>query len=84
MSNLVRATVTIPEDIYTQARIVAAYNQTSFSQFVSNTLKSSINIQSTHITKDPFRLAGSLHLGVNKTIDRNEIYDDRLRKKMGY
>ena len=84
MSNLIRATITIPEDIYTQARIVAAYNKTSFSQFVSNTLKSGINIQSTNITKDPFRLAGSLHLGVNKSIHRNEIYDDRLRKKMGY
>jgi len=84
MSNLIHATITIPEDIYTQARIVAAYNQTSFSQFVSNTLKNGINIQSASTTKDPFRLAGSLHLGVNRSIRRNEIYDDKLRKKMGY
>lgn len=82
MSNLIRTTVTIPRDIYLQARVVAAHRRASFSQLVSATLKKSIAFSDPKV-KDPFKIAGSLHLGINRAIHRSEIYDDQLHRKMG-
>lgn len=83
MSNLIRTTITIPEDIYALAKINSAYSKKSLSQYISLTLAKHFNISPKNSNAGLKDVAGSLKLGVNKVIHRSDIYEDRLQSKMG-
>jgi hypothetical protein len=84
MSNLIRTTITLPKDIYSLAKINSAYSKTSLSQYISTTLAKYLKINPQKSVPSLKSIAGSLKLGADKVIHRQDIYEDRLRSKMGY
>lgn len=82
MGSLVRATITIPEDIYNQSRIIAASNDYSFSSFVSKLLKEKVTgAKKRKKSKNPFSSVGVFKLGIKKAYKkRDDLYADRLAR----
>lgn len=86
MKKLFRATVTIPENIYRQAKVNAAYLRESFSAYVVNSLEEKIKgvkMNKKKRFKDPLKTLGRLSIGIKKIPSRNKLYDDYLKRKMG-
>lgn len=80
-----RTTVTIPEDIYMQTRILAAYNKKSFSSYLSGVLQEKVKVsKKKKKLQDPFLVAGKFSIGIGKIYKkRSELYENRLEKTMG-
>lgn len=83
MANLVRTTITVPNDIYRQARLLAAAEDISLSKLISRVLKILVRGEEIEVD-DPMNSLGSLSLGIKKVYQsRGEIYEERLGRKMG-
>jgi hypothetical protein len=82
MKKILRKTITIPESLYKQAKIHAAYCNESFSAYVVNILESKIRKRK-KMKIDPMKTLGRLSLGIKKLPTRSEIYDEYLKKKLG-
>lgn len=85
MHNLIRTSITIPEDVYDNARLVAARRRESVSKLISKLLE-------THLVdtippkkqRDPQDILGKYSLGAKEPYKhRSEIYDEYLERKMG-
>jgi hypothetical protein len=85
MTNLIRKTITVPENIYTQTKIVASSEDMSFSAYVSDVLEKSIKGYQVDLdTKNPSETLGTLSLGATKPYKkRSDIYDEHINRKMG-
>ena len=85
MRNLIRTSITIPEDIYRQAKILAANTGQSFSSFVVRVLVGSIKgRKDKKEISNPFTTTGVFSLGVKKIYrKRSDLYDKFLKRKMG-
>ncbi len=85
MSDLVRTTITIPESIYNQIKILAAYKGKSVSSFVTEVLNEKIKGKKILKKKiDPMSTLGVFSLGGKEPYKhREELYDDYLKEKMG-
>ncbi len=84
MKKLVRKTITIPEEIYKQAKINAGYCNESFSAYIVNMLEVKIlNKKKNKILKDPFKSMGVFSLHVKRLPSRDKLYEDHLKRKMG-
>jgi len=85
MKKLVRTTITIPEDLYKQAKIQAAALGESFSSYLTVAVEEKIRGKGKKRTfKDPFKALGRLSLGIKGPYkNRKELYDDYLKRKMG-
>lgn len=86
MSNLIRTTITIPEDVYNQARIIAASSDHSLSSFISRLVKEKITgVKKKDIKNNLFSSVGIFKLGVKKIYKkRDDLYKDRLAGQMGF
>ena len=86
MKKLIRTTITIPENLYRQAKVNAAFLRESFSAYVVSSLEQKVTGNS--LTKkgkkiDPMKTLGVFSLGVKKIPDREKLYDKYLKRKMG-
>lgn len=86
MSNaLVKTTVTIPEDIIRQAKLVALSENTTLSDLIRSALEDKVKPHKKKKLKDPMKLAGTFTMGIDKLYSkRSDLYDDRLKRKMGF
>lgn len=84
MANLVKTTVTIPEDILQAAKMTAVREGTTLSSIVRDALKVKLNPRKGRKVKDPMRLLGKYSLGIKKIYNkRSDIYDEHIKRKMG-
>lgn len=86
MKKLIRTTITIPEDIYKQAKIKASLLRESFSAYVVESLQERLSLVRTREkTKrvDPKKTLGVFSIGVKKILKRSEIYAQYLKRKLG-
>lgn len=81
----VRTTVIIPRDLLKAAKFAAVERQTSVSSLVKDGLKKEIYgaMPKRKKGKKLTDLLGKYSIGINK-IDREDIYDDYLGKKVSY
>lgn len=84
MGNLVKTTVTIPEDIIKAARVTAVNEGTTLSNIIREGLELRIYKRPRMKIKDPMSLLGKYNLGAGKIYNkRSDLYDDHLKRKMG-
>ncbi|OGG03121.1 hypothetical protein A2W14_04615 [Candidatus Gottesmanbacteria bacterium RBG_16_37_8] len=79
----VRTTVIIPRDLLKAAKLTAVERQTSVSDLVQQGLKKEIYAEKKKRKKGKklTDFLGKYSIGINK-IERKDIYDDYLRKKV--
>lgn len=78
MQQTVRTTITFPEDLYQELKIIAVRQKKTLSEVVTDLAKQS------NADKNPMRLLGQLHQGVGKIHDnRDDLYTDHINRKMG-
>ncbi len=85
MKKLVRTTITIPEDLYKQAKIQAASFGESFSSYIVSVVEEKIKGKNKKKSfKDPFKAIGRLSLDEKKPYkNREELYDQYFKREMG-
>ena len=82
MSNLIRTSITIPEDIYQSARMIAAAKRISVSKLIAMILTHEIHDGHDTAGKDPFALLGKYKLGLRKAYEsRSDMYDKHLENR---
>lgn len=85
MQNLVKTTVTIPEDILKRAKLVAIQEKTTLSEILRDALKKRVYGYTRTTKKDPLKFMGVFSLGIKKIYDkRSDLYEEHLKRKMGY
>jgi len=86
MKKLIRTTITVPEDIYKQAKIKASLVQKSFSAYVTEALYEKINqLKNKPLTKkiDPKKTLGVFSIGIKKIPKRKKLYETYIERKLG-
>jgi len=86
MKKLIRTTITVPEDIYKQAKVKASLVQESFSTYVTEALYEKINqIINEPLKKkvDPKKTLGVFSLGIKKIPLRKKLYETHIQRKLG-
>ncbi len=82
MSNTVRTTITLPQELFEEATLAAYYKKTSLSDIIRQALKKSIKGEITYIDKKDFvKFLGRHNLGIKK-VKRETIYEDYLGEKV--
>lgn len=85
MTQLVKTTVTIPEDLFREAKLAAVQEKVTFSRILREALDERIHRRNKRFKKNPLRLAGRFKLGVNQLYKkRSDLYDEHIRRKMGF
>ncbi len=86
MQKLIRTSITIPEDIYKDARVVAAKKSESLSKFITQSIRIRMYGKAKPKKKtDPTKILGKYSLGGKEPYKhRSELYDEHLKRKMGY
>ncbi len=86
MTNLLKKTISIPEDLYSQIKILAATQGNNFSSFLVKILTE--RIKGKRVTKrkvDPMSTLGVFSLGGKLPYKhREDLYDDYIKEKMGF
>lgn len=86
MQNLVKTTITLPQELLQRAKFIAVYERTTVSELVRDALKSRVNGgQKKQVVKDPMKLLGKYKLGTRGKLyeHRSDLYEERLRRKLG-
>jgi hypothetical protein len=86
MKKLIRTTITVPEDIYKQAKVKASLVQESFSAYVTEALYEKINQMINQPLKkkmNPQQTLGVFSLGIKKILSRKKLYETHLQRKLG-
>lgn len=84
MGNLVKTTVTIPEDIIKAARVTAVNEGTTLSNIIREALKTRVYGREKSARRDPMKLAGKYSIGIGRIYNkRSDLYDEHLKRKMG-
>lgn len=88
MKKLIRTSITIPENLYKQAKINASVLRESFSAYVVQTLEEKIkgkNNNKKRIFSDPLKTLGRLSIGIKKIYNkRSDLYEEHIKRKVGY
>lgn len=86
MANLIKTTVTIPEDILQMVKLKAVQEKTTLSDIIRNALKREVGMKRRgKLYKDPMKLAGRFKIGITKLYNkRSDLYDDYIKRKMGF
>lgn len=80
MSNLIRTSINLPQNLYQDMRLYAASQNISLSQLIRDSVTQKLGKKN---NQDILNLAGSLSLGGQKTPSRQKIYKNHVRQKMG-
>lgn len=84
MKKLIRTTITLPEDIYQQAKIKASLMRESFSAYVASSLQQRMSQMRVIKEKNnPKNVMGVFSLGIKKLPKREKLYEKIIRKKLG-
>lgn len=86
MTQMVKTTIILPEDLLQQAKVKAIHEKKTLSQLVSEGLETRLTAekQTRKAPADPMKTLGKLKLGITKVYEhRSELYDDHLKRKMG-
>lgn len=85
MSNLVRTSVLIPEDLLQMAKLKAVKEKTTVSDMIRNVLHDQVHGKNAVAKKkDPMKSLGKFSLGITKIYNkRSDLYDEHIRRKMG-
>ncbi|MBI5620538.1 hypothetical protein HY949_02050 [Candidatus Gottesmanbacteria bacterium] len=86
MPQMIRTTLLLPEDLLQMAKMVAVQQKTTVSAMVREGLGQRIDDQS-HTTreKEPIHRLGVFKIGIKKAYGkRSDLYEEHLRRKMGY
>ena len=86
MKKLVRTTISIPENIYRQAKVKASLLRESFSAYVAESLQEKMNqIGEGKITKKvkPEKTLGVFSVGIKNIPPRSQLYEKHLKRKLG-
>lgn len=84
MHKITRTTITIDENLLTQAKLHAIKNKTSVSKLIQNSLQQHIRTSDKQSPNPSvLQLAGRLNLKGKTPPTRKQIYDQHLQNKMG-
>ena len=86
MNQLVKTTITIPEDLLQTVKLTAVHSKTTFSHVIRDALEDYIRKPKKQkiVKKDPMRLLGKFKLGIKVPYkNRSDLYDEHLQRKMG-
>lgn len=86
MQNLIKTTVTIPEETLLLIKYLALQRGTSVSEIFREALREKVNLpKKTAGKKDPMRLLGRFSIGIDKIYNkRSDLYDEHIKRKMGF
>lgn len=87
MMQMIKTTLVLPEDQLRQAKIKAIEEKTTVSKYVSQLLREKLQSPPSLHQKDldPMKTLGKLKLGrTSETYRRSEMYEEYLKRKMGY
>ena len=77
MQNPIRTTITLPENIFHEAKLLAVTQRTSFSGLIRNLLEKQNILKTDGI---PHIELGKYKLGLKNKLSRKEIYADYLKR----
>lgn len=87
MKNLVKTTVTIPEDMLQAAKLKAVHEKTTLSHLIREGLEDRLKKQEPTRRKkklDPLRHLGAFSIGIKVPYKhRSDLYDEHIKRKMG-
>lgn len=85
MQNLVKTTVTIPEETLLLIKYLALQRGTSVSEIFREALREKVNLPKKEAKrKDPMSHLGVFSLGIDKIYNkRSDLYDEHIKRKMG-
>ena len=86
MSQLVKTTIMLPEELLQMAKYTAVREKTTVSGLIKTSLEQRLNgrIKKKQV-KDPMSSLGKLRLGINKIYNkRSDLYEEHIRRKMGF
>jgi len=81
MNNLIRTTINLPQDLYSDMRLYAASKNISLSQLVRQTVSEKLGKPQGQ--KSILDLAGSLSLKGKTPPSRYQLYHSHVSRKMG-
>jgi len=86
MTNLVKTTITIPEDLLQQAKLTAVKEKITLSDTIRQALAVRIYGKTKQRdVKNPMKLAGKYKIGIKKIYHkRSDLYDKHFIGKLGY
>lgn len=86
MADMVKTTITLPEDLLQEAKFVALQEKTTLSKIIREGVAARIGkkINKVKTKKNPMRFAGVLRGGIDKIYHkRSDLYEEHLKRKMG-
>jgi len=85
MTDMVKTTITIPEDILEKAKLMAVREKISLSKIMRDALQEKVARKRGRKVKDPMKLLGTFSIGIKKIYNkRSDLYDEHIRRKMGF
>ena len=85
MQNLVKTTVTIPEETLLLIKYLALQRNTSVSEIFREALREKVNLpKKISGGGNPMRHLGVFSIGIDKIYNkRSDLYDEHIKRKMG-
>lgn len=85
MRILTRTTITLPEEILKTAKLIALHQKKSLGRIIEEALEDKITPKKRVLLGDPMKLLGKYNLGIGKIYkSRSDLYEEHIRRKMGY
>ncbi len=82
MQTRVRTTITLPEETLHRVKLQAVLEKTTLSELIRRRIEGDKRPTVQKVKKRMHMRLGSLSLGVNSALRREEIYEDYLRHKI--
>jgi len=82
MQTRVRTTITLPEETLQRAKLQAVLEKTTLSELIQRRIEEEERPTAKKVKKRMHMKLGSLSLGINSTLRREEMYEDYLRHKI--
>lgn len=79
MKNPVRTTITMPAELLDEARVVAAIQKTTISGLIRKLLEKQVVTKTGSKTRLEL---GKYSLNIKKSLDRKQIYEDYIKRKV--
>lgn len=86
MQTVVRTTITLPDELLRQAKLQAVREKTTVSSLVRYALQARLfRKKAGKLSKKPRVWIGKYRLGITKLYNkRSDLYEDHIRRKMGF
>lgn len=85
MADLVKTTITLPEELLEKAKLMAIREKTTLSRIVRGAVEEKVCKRRGQRVKDPMKLLGTFSIGIKKIYNkRSDLYEEHLKRKMGF